>query len=185
MQAQNARTGQRRTVHDLQGQSRDRSPSGLCATAFRPGRTPVRCSVPRGREGPSGGGYLTESDALRHAEAFAAEHSTDTPRFAPLVPGGARRFPSRLRRTRRACEDRRCTTTGRSATAWPSVRGVASRTWAERPLDTFTDSDLIAVRRELVAAKRAADTLNHYRRVVRGVFGTHPLVRLSRGSGSP
>jgi len=32
----------------------------------------------------------------------------------------------------------------------------------------------MTVRRELVAAKRAGHTLNHYRRVLRGVFGTHP-----------
>ncbi len=47
-------------------------------------------------------------------------------------------------------------------------------TWAERPLDTFTGEDLLRVRRELVRAKRGPDTLNHFRRVVRGVFGTHP-----------
>ena len=46
-------------------------------------------------------------------------------------------------------------------------------TWSARQLDSFTDSDLMEVRRELVDAGRAADTLNHYRRVLRGVFGTH------------
>jgi hypothetical protein len=40
-------------------------------------------------------------------------------------------------------------------------------------LDTFTDDDLLAVRQELAKAKRSADTVNHYRRVVRGIFGTH------------
>jgi integrase len=44
-------------------------------------------------------------------------------------------------------------------------------TWADRVLDTFSEDDLLAVRRELVEAERSADTLNHYRRVVRGVFG--------------
>jgi integrase len=31
------------------------------------------------------------------------------------------------------------------------------------------------LRAELVAAGRNADTLNHYRRIVRGAFGTHPV----------
>lgn len=48
-------------------------------------------------------------------------------------------------------------------------------TWRDRPLDSFTDDDLLAVRRELVAAGRNPDTLNHYRRIVRGAFGTHAL----------
>ena len=47
-------------------------------------------------------------------------------------------------------------------------------TWADRVLDTFSEDDLLAVRRELTAAGRSADTLNHNRRVVRGIFGTHP-----------
>lgn len=51
-------------------------------------------------------------------------------------------------------------------------RGEA--TWADRVLDTFTRDDLLAVRRELAKAGRGADTVNHYRRVVRGVFGTSP-----------
>lgn len=48
-------------------------------------------------------------------------------------------------------------------------------TWRERPLDSFTAHDVLAVRAELVAAGRNPDTLNHHRRVVRGAFGTHPL----------
>jgi hypothetical protein len=50
----------------------------------------------------------------------------------------------------------------------------AGGSWAGRALDAFTAEDLLAVRRELIAANRSADTVNHYRRVVRGIFGTHP-----------
>jgi site-specific recombinase XerC len=46
--------------------------------------------------------------------------------------------------------------------------------WADRVLDTFSEDDLLAIRRELVAIGRSADTLNHNRRVIRGIFGTHP-----------
>ena len=48
-------------------------------------------------------------------------------------------------------------------------------TWRDRPLDSFTEQDILMVRGELVSAGRNADTLNHHRRVVRGAFGTHPL----------
>ena len=46
--------------------------------------------------------------------------------------------------------------------------------WGDRVLDTFTEDDLLAARKELVSAERGADTVNHYRRVLRCVFGTHP-----------
>lgn len=46
--------------------------------------------------------------------------------------------------------------------------------WADRVLDTFSADDLLAVRNELTQAERSADTINQYRRVVRGIFGTHP-----------
>jgi integrase len=124
-------------------------------------------------KGRPAAGYLTESDALRHAEAFAAEHSADT-------PDSRRSFRAALEAFLRDCEDEK----GLRGSTLVNYRRIGDRlaerpwrggrTWAERPLDAFTDSDLIAVRRELVAAKRAADTLNHYRRVLRGVFGTHP-----------
>ncbi len=39
---------------------------------------------------------------------------------------------------RRVCAARRCTSTGRSATAWPSVRGAATRPGPTASLDTFT-----------------------------------------------
>ncbi len=45
------------------------------------------------------------------------------------------------------------------------------------PIAYWTPSatdDLLTVRRELTEADRSADTVNHYRRVVRGIFGTHP-----------
>ena len=42
------------------------------------------------------------------------------------------------------------------------------------PLDTFDAADLLAFRQELIDAKRGASTVNHYRRVVRGIFGTAP-----------
>jgi hypothetical protein len=125
------------------------------------------------RRGRPAAGYLTEGDALLRAEAFAAEHSGDT-------PDGRRSFKAALDLFLRYSEDEK----GLRGSTLVNYRRIgeplAERpwrrdlTWAERPLDTFTGADLIVVRRELVAAKRAGDTLNHYRRVLRGVFGTHP-----------
>ncbi len=46
------------------------------------------------------------------------------------------------------------------------------RTWRDQPLDAFTEDDILALRGELLDAGRSADTLNHHRRVLRGIFGT-------------
>jgi len=116
-------------------------------------------------------GFLTEADALLEADAFAAEHSAD-------VPDGRRRFRAALDAfLRHAGEER-----GLRGSTVHEYRRIGERLaarpwrgelrWGDRALDTFSDSDLLAVRRELTDAKRSADTINHYRRVVRGVFGT-------------
>ena len=125
------------------------------------------------KKGRPAAGYLTESDALLRAQAFAAEHSGDT-------PDARRSFRSALEAFLRHGEDEK----GLRGSTLVNYRRIGNRlaerrwrsdlTWADRPLDTFTDVDLIAVRRELATAKRTGDTLNHYRRVLRGVFGTHP-----------
>jgi integrase len=123
------------------------------------------------RKGRPAVGYMTETDALLKAQAFAADHAGDTPDFR-------RTFRTALDAFLYHCEHER----GLRGSTLHDYRKIGNRlaerkwrgelTWAQRPLDTF-DADLVAVRRELVAAKRSADTLNHYRRVVRGVFGTH------------
>jgi integrase len=46
------------------------------------------------------------------------------------------------------------------------------QTWRTQLLDAFTEDDILALRGELIDAGRSADTLNHHRRVVRGIFGT-------------
>ncbi len=125
------------------------------------------------KRGRPAAGYLTEGDALLRAEAFAAEHSGDT-------HDARRSFKVALDAFLRYGEDEK----GLRGSTLVNYRRIGDRlaerpwrsglTWADRPLDAFTDGDLIALRRELVAAKRAGDTLNHYRRVLRGVFGTHP-----------
>jgi|GEM_PF-1864677 integrase len=118
-------------------------------------------------------GHLTEEEARMKAQAFASEHSTDTPD---------------VRRSFRAALDvfvRYCTQEkGLRGSTMHEYKKIGERlaarpwrgelTWAERPLDTFTGDDLLDVRQALVDANRSADTVNHYRRVVRGVFGTHP-----------
>jgi integrase len=117
-------------------------------------------------------GYLTEADALLKAEAFAAEHSTD--------PTDTRRtFRVALDSFLRHCEDEK----GLRGSTLNDYRKIGNRladrpwrrdlTWGERQLDSFAEDDILTVRRELVTGKRSADTLNHYRRVLRGVFGTH------------
>ncbi len=118
-------------------------------------------------------GYLTEREALAAAESFAAEHSA-----APS--SGRRTFQAALDEFLRYCEHEK----GLRGSTLHEYRKIGERlaerrcgstsTWADRILDTFTDDEVLAVRQELSDARRSADTLNHYRRVVRGTFGTHP-----------
>ena len=128
------------------------------------------------KKGRPAAGYLTEAEALLKAEAFAAEH-------AGATPENRRTFAAALDAFLRYCEEEK----GLRGSTLNDYRKIGNRlaerpwrgslTWGDRPLDTFADEDLLTVRRELLAAKRASDTVNHYRRVVRGIFGS--------GSSSP
>ena len=125
------------------------------------------------KKGRPPSGYLTEADALFEAEAFAAEHSAD-------APDARRRFHAALDSFLRRCTEEK----GLRRSTLHEYRKIGERLaarpwrgelkWRDRALDTYTRDDLLAVRRELAAANRSADTLNHYRRVVRGIFGTSP-----------
>jgi integrase len=118
-------------------------------------------------------GFLTEADALLEAEAFAAEHSAD-------VPDARRRFRASLDGFLGQCtQERRLR--GSTLHEYKKIgERLAARPWRgelkweHRALDTFTGADLLAVRQELADANRSANTVNHYRRVVRGIFGTLP-----------
>jgi integrase len=125
------------------------------------------------KKGRPSSGYMTEGDALLKAGVFAAEHSTDT-------SSTRRTFRVALDAFMRYCKEEK----GLRGSTLHEYRKIGERladrpwrgdsTWADRVLDTFSADDLLAVRHELTAAERSADTLNHYRRVVRGIFGTHP-----------
>jgi integrase len=126
-----------------------------------------------GKKGRPPRGFLTETDALLEAEAFAAEHSAD-------APDARRRFRAALDSFLRCCTEEK----GLRGSTLHEYRKIGERLaarpwraelkWADRALDTFTGVDLLAVRQELAEANRSADTVNHYRRVLRGVFGTQP-----------
>jgi len=124
----------------------------------------------KGRPAP---GYLTEGDALLRAEVFAAEHSTDT-------PSARRTFRVALDAFIRHCrveKGLRGSTLHEYGKIGERLAGRQWRgesTWADRVLDTFSANDLLVVRCELTEVGRSADTVNHYRRVVRGIFGTDP-----------
>ena len=125
------------------------------------------------KKGRPSSGYMTEGDALLKAGVFAAEHSTDT-------SSTRRTFRVALDAFMRYCKEEK----GLRGSTLHEYRKIGERlaarpwrgdsTWSDRVLDTFSADDLLAVRRELTTTERSADTLNHYRRVVRGVFGTHP-----------
>jgi integrase len=118
-------------------------------------------------------GYLTEGEAIAKAQTFAASHETD-------APSTRHTFRVALDRFIRHCKEEQ----GLRGSTLHEYERIGERlakrpwrpgsTWGDRVLDTFSDGDVLALRREMVAAGRSADTLNHHRRVIRGVFGTHP-----------
>jgi integrase len=154
----------------------------------KPRKTPVwvlRYRLPSGKDsrkvlGPAWikrgrppAGWLSESEAHAKAQAFAAEHSQDAPLERSTFDAALEAFlgycvQEKGLRGSTLHEYRRI---GRRLSKRPWRSGG---TWGEHLLDSFGAEDLLAVRRELADAGRSADTLNHYRRVVRGVFGAHP-----------
>lgn len=119
-------------------------------------------------------GFMTETQARAAAQRFLDDHASSTPEHRRTLGAACEAFIS-------SCVSER----GLRASTVHDYRRIADRlcnrpwrremTWRDRPVDGFTERDLLAVRGELVAAGRNADTLNHYRRIVRGAFGTHPL----------
>jgi integrase len=119
-------------------------------------------------------GFMTEAQANAVAQRFLDDHAAAAPEHRQSLGAAWAAFVA-------YCEGER----GLRASTMHDYRRIADRlcerpwrqgmTWRDRPLDSFTEDDLLTVRRELVAAGRNADTLNHYRRVVRGAFGTHAL----------
>jgi integrase len=104
---------------------------------------------------------------------FAASHQTD-------APSSRHTFRVALDRFVRYCREEK----GLRGSTLHEYQRIGERlaerpwrsdsTWADRVLDTFSEEDVLAVRRELVDAGRSAHTLNHRRRIFRGIFGTHP-----------
>jgi integrase len=124
------------------------------------------------KKGRPAAGYLTESEAHARAELFAGEHSTDTRDDRRTFAAGLDAFLAYCAQEK----DLRGETIhgyrkiGERLATRPLREGSL---WADRVLDTFSAEDLLVVRRELLDADRSAETINHYRRVIRGVFGTH------------
>jgi integrase len=125
------------------------------------------------RRGRPPHGFLSEGDALQEARAFAAEHSADGPddrrRYRAALAAFLARSSNERSLRGSTLANYRILGEGMGRRPWR-----ADLTWADRPLDTFSAADLLAFRQELLDAKRGASTLNHYRRVARGIFGTAP-----------
>jgi integrase len=119
-------------------------------------------------------GFITEKQAQAKSQRFLDEHAIATPEHRRTFGLACEAFLTYCERER-----------GLRASTLHDYRRIAERlcerlwrkgeTWRDRRLDSFTERDSLVVRGELVRAGRNADTLNHYRRIVRGAFGTHPL----------
>jgi len=115
-------------------------------------------------------GFMTKAQAEATAQRFLDDHADSVPEDRKTLGRALTDFLA-------FCEHER----GLRASTLHDYRRIGERlserrwrslTWRDRPLDTFTEEDIITVRSELVTARRNANTLNHYRRVIRGVFGT-------------
>src|SRR4051794_9430078 len=120
-------------------------------------------------------GHYTRGTAEAAMRQYLAEHANDA-RVAPVSFGWAAddylafcEGPERnLRKT--------TLRTYRNYVDLLKVRRTrAGKPWCERELSSFTVAEVLAVRKELVAARRAPTTLNQWRTVVRGIFGRVPL----------
>ena len=117
-------------------------------------------------------GYLSKGQAIALKEQFLADHSRSRAPSARKSFAKARAdFISRCAREKRL---RRSTLHGYEQIGerlglrpW---RG--GKTWDDRQLGSFTERDVLGVYEEMLEADRAPDTLNHYRRVIRGIVGT-------------
>ncbi|MFL5822455.1 MAG: tyrosine-type recombinase/integrase [Solirubrobacteraceae bacterium] len=117
-------------------------------------------------------GFITETQARAIAQSFLDDH-------AGAVPEHRHTFGLACQAFLRYCERER----GLRASTIHDYRRIAERlcerpwrreeTWRERPVDTLGEGDVLTLREELLAMGRSAETLNHYRRIVRGALGTH------------
>jgi integrase len=124
-----------------------------------------------GGRGRPAAGYLTATQANAAAQTFLDEHA-DVPIDRQTFEAAREAFITRVR------EKGRKETTLRGYTEKSAALGARrhsrmSPTWNERLLDSFTSAEIVAVRAELLTDGRAPSTVNEYRVVVRGIFGTH------------
>lgn len=116
--------------------------------------------------------FMTRAQAEAAAQRFLDEHATVLPDDRRTLRRALDDFIVHSQRERKL-----------RASTLAEYRRIAARLcerpwrgvepWRDRPLDTFSAGDLVAIRTELVQAGRDASTVNHVRRVIRGVFGTH------------
>jgi integrase len=116
-------------------------------------------------------GFMTRTQAESAAQTFLDRHADDSPAARRTFGLACDDF---LRRCERERGLRRSTLHDYSRIA-KTLRARAWRadlTWESRPLDTLTEADLLTLRSEMIDSGKSADTLNHYRRIIRGAFGT-------------
>jgi integrase len=116
-------------------------------------------------------GFITKTQAQATAQRFLDEHARSLPDDRRTLGRAFADFATYCERERRL----RASTVSeyrRIAERLSAIPWRSELSWRDRPLDTFTGEDLCALRSELIQAGRNASTVNHYRRIVRGAFGT-------------
>lgn len=116
--------------------------------------------------------FMTKAQAEAAAQRFLDDHATSLPDDRRTLKRALDDFIVHSERERNL----RASTSAeyRRIANWLCDRTWRGElTWGDRPLDTSSGQDLIAVRSELVDAGRNASTVNHVRRIIRGGFGAH------------
>ena len=117
---------------------------------------------------------MTKAQAETAAQRFLDEHATSLPDDRRTLKRALGDFITHSERERKL----RASTTVeyRRIANWLCARlWRAEPTWGDRPLDTFSGEDLIAVRIRACRRRpeRESTVENHVRRIVRGAFGAH------------
>lgn len=121
-------------------------------------------------------GYLTHAQAQAVAQRFLDEH-------ADTVPDDRKTFGRACQEFLRFCEREK----NLAGSTLAEYRRITERlgerlwrgtdTWSERPLDTFTEAELLALREEWLDGGLNPHTINVARGVLRGVFGERKVMQ--------
>jgi integrase len=122
-----------------------------------------------GKKSRPAAGYLTQTQAHAKAQEFLDDHAESVPEDRMTLGRAVDRLIAQREEKGLVGGTLR---SYRNIGKLLGERGPKQRPWSGRALDSFTVEEISAVRSELVKAGRAPGTINQWRVVVRGLWGT-------------